>query len=364
MAITNEENERGIVDHQNHLVNHVAVVLDESESMKHVASQLIAVADAEIAFLAQHSQQMKQETRVSVYAFNEPTNVRCLIWDMDVLRLPSIASMYHPQGMTALIDASLLALRDLALIPEKYGNHAFLMYVMTDGAENKSVNLASVLERELKGAPENRTIAFMVPNARSKFLIQQMGVPAGNIAIWDATTKAGVTEAGETMRAATTNFMNLRATGQSNTRTIFSTDASAVNAATVAAAGLTPLDPSKYVLIPITKPKANEGVLNKNKERVWEIAQFSKHATGTYEAGRAFYQFTKQETIGGNKNLAVLRKQGKRLYVGDGVRDLIGLPTGADIRVAPDFNPDYTIFVQSQSTNRHLVANTDLLILK
>src|SRR5690349_14651809 len=117
-------------------VNHVALALDASGSMavSGKARALVTVADGLIEYLAARSKELNQETRVTVYTFDE--RVKCAIYDKDVLRLPSIADFYKIGGMTALLDATLLAIDDLRLTPQKYGDHAFLTYVLTDGKNN------------------------------------------------------------------------------------------------------------------------------------------------------------------------------------------------------------------------------------
>lgn len=354
--------ERRKMKHKDHLINHVALVLDASSSMQPHASELIKVADAQVARLAQLSQQLNQETRVTVYTFAE--QVECVVFDMDVLRLPSIASFYRAHGNTALIDAAVLSQQDLAMTMQKYGDHAFLTILLTDGEENRSrFHQARDLSTLLSAQADNWTFAAMVPNIMAKREAQRYGIPRDNISVWDPSDKAGMAEAGETMAGALDNYMVARSTGTRGTRTLFSTAPDAVNADAIKAAQLTPLDPQAYMLVPVVKPRAPQGVLNKDKHRVWEISDFTRHATGNFTVGSVFYELSKKEKIQGNKALAVLEVASSKVFSGAGVRDLIGLPA-VDASVAPDFNPNYKIYVQSTSVNRHLVPGTKLLVLK
>lgn len=344
------------------LVNHFVLVLDASPSMGNRAEELVRVANSQIAYWAEQSTKLNQETRVSIYTFHNVAT--CVVWDMDVLRLPKVGSFYRIGGTgTALIDATLKAHADLSLTPQMYGDHAFLMYVFTDGLENRSTNSPNSLHTVLRGLPENWTAGAFVPGLNEKAQAVNFGFPRDNVAVWDIGSSTGVEEMGVEMRASTDAYMAGRASGVRGTKTLFSTDANTVNAATVRAAGLQPLDPARYVLVPVTKPRANQGVLNKDKHRVWEISDFVKQATGSFTAGSVFYQLSKKERIQGNKALAVLETATSKVFTGPGVRDLVGLPD-ADKTVAPDFNPEYTIFVQSTSVNRHLVVGTKLLVLK
>ena len=183
---------------QQNYINHVAIVADGSYSMLYRTQDVVKVVDAQIAYLARRSTELDQETRITVYTFSSRNTANCLIYDKDVLRMSSIAGLYKPDGMTALIDATILSIDDLKLTPEKYGEHAFLIYVLTDGAENDSFSKPALLKDKIAQLPGHWTIAAFVPNQTGVFEAKKFGFPADNIAIWDATTAKGVSEAGET----------------------------------------------------------------------------------------------------------------------------------------------------------------------
>jgi hypothetical protein len=328
-------------------INHVVLVLDASYSMTYRKSDLIRVADGQIQYLARRSQELDQETRVSVYAFND--TVQCLVYDKDVLRLPSIASLYHTSGMTALIDATLKSLDDLGQTATLYGDHAFLAFVLTDGQENRSYNRPNALVQRLNSLPANWTVACLVPDQRSVFEAKGFGFPPENIAVWDTTSAAGVTEVGETIRRATDNFMQARASGVRGTRSLFSTGLDAVNAQTVRS-NLTPLSEYSYDIIPVHQDSPI-------RDYVWS------RGLG-YSIGKGFYQLTKTETIQPQKQIAIREKSTGQVFSGDAARDVLGLPRDLDVRVKPDMNPEYDVFVQSTSVNRKLLKNTDLLLLR
>lgn len=329
-------------------INHVVLVLDASYSMKPHRSELVRVADGQVQYLARRSQELDQETRVSIYSFN--TTVQCLIYDKDVLRLPSIASLYHADGRTALVDASLKALDDLDQTATLYGDHAFLAFVLTDGQENASRHRPATLVDRLNHLPANWTVACLVPDQRSVFEAKGFGFPPDNVAVWDAASSAGVAEVGETIRRATDGFMEARATGLRGTRSLFSTGLDAVNADTVHA-NLTPVAPTMYDILPVH-----------HDAPIREYA-YSRGLTN-YQIGKGFYQLTKTESIQPQKQVAIRERATGQIYWGDAARDLLGLPRGLNVRVKPNINPEYDVFIQSTSVNRKLIANTDLLVMR
>lgn len=328
-------------------INHVALVLDASSSMGHLTRDVVKVADDQIAYLAQRSTELDQETRVSVYVFAD--RVQCIIFDKDVLRMPSLVGRYRPSGMTALIDGTMQSQEDLHTTSTLYGDHAFLTFVLTDGQENASRRFTSqALAFHLAGMADNYTLAILVPDQRAKFAAKAVGFPADNIAIWDTTSSAGIREVGETIRTATENFMVGRQSGVRGSRSVFSTGADAVNTSTVKST-LTPLAPTAYRLVPVPRV----GV---------EIRPFVQECGFNYVVGNAYYELSKTETIQPQKAIIVVEKATDKAYTGRAARDLIGLPD-MHVRVKPDYNPDYKIFCQSTSVNRKLVAGTQLLIM-
>ncbi|MEV6732868.1 MULTISPECIES: vWA domain-containing protein [unclassified Streptomyces] len=338
-------------------INHVALVLDASSSMSQLSRKVVEVADQQIAYLARRSQELDQETRVTVYVFSD--RVECVIYDKDVLRMPSLKQLYRVGGMTALLAATLKSQRELAQTAQLYGDHSFLTFVLTDGQENASHRCPDAPARDpralvqavatmIETQEDNWTLAVLVPDQMGKREAMQCGFPKDNIAIWDATSTQGLEEAGQVIREATEKFMVGRAKGIRGSRAVFSTGAGAVNKDSIKDAGLSPVDLSQYQLIPVAREAAI---------RDWVI-----ECGHTYRTGCAFYQLSKSEKIQGQKQIAVLEKKTDRVYTGPEARALLGLPD-TEVRVKPDHNDDFTIFVQSTSVNRKLVSNTRLLLM-
>lgn len=330
------------------IINHIVLVLDASDSMSGVKNELIKVADNQIAYLATRSKELDQETRITVYTFEggnyySPININCLIYDKDVLRIPSIAGLYKTGGATPLIDATLLALNDLAMTPEKYGEHSFLVYVLTDGMENTSKSRPSELANAIDKLPDNWTLATFVPDQNGVYESKKFGFPKDNIAVWDTNAK-GVEEVGRRIRETTETFMQARKTGARSVKNLFNMSdptLSQVNA------HMTPLHFGQFRLLEVHQ-----------KQRIDSFVEISLQRP--YKLGEAYYELSKPEIIQPQKDIVIVGRSGA--YTGPDARKLLNLPD-VHVKVAPNHNPDYKIFVQSTSNNRNLMPNTQLLIM-
>jgi hypothetical protein len=366
------------------LTTHVALVLDRSISMQDLRHKTIQIADNLVSFLAEQSQKMGQEWRVTVYTFGD--DVDCHIWDMDVLRLPSMKEHYRIKGNTALVDAVFLALDDGDKITEHRGDHSFLVYVITDGEENRS-RLGSVdrwgypskeekvrkLSERMRVMPPNRTLSVLVPNEKGVREAQDFGFPLGNVKLWDASSEQGMEEAAEAIKESATRYMEARATGVRSTTSLFVGEN--VDAKSIKDAKLIPLPTENRRFVLVTKSRSTESLffekpINRvTKKRLvpdvaWhvEIKDFVDAAYPPYRVGMAFYELIKAERVTADKRIAVVDNNTKQVYVGDGARRLLSLPNG-DCRVKPTLNPGYKIFVESNSVNRHLRLGTEVLLL-
>ena len=336
-------------------INHVVLVIDASYSMQHLAATVVKVVDNQIAYLAQRSKELDQETRVSVYTFSYYHNIQNLVYDMDVLRLPSIAQYYQPGGQTALIDATFKAIKDLEQTATLYGDHSFLLFTFTDGAENDSRQYtAEGLKRKLESLPDEWTVAAFVPNHNGVAEAKRFGFPAQNVSIWDATSAKGVEEAGEKVRQATDSYMTARSvvgSGFKGTKSLFTMDPANLNKATVKAAGLKALRANQFKTIKVgdnEPPEIRSWVLSKGE---------------IFTIGKCFYQLTKREAIQPQKAVVVREKSTGKVFAGDATRDMLGLTSGDTVSVKPTANDKYDVFVQSTSTNRKLVPGTEVLLL-
>lgn len=330
------------------LINHIALVLDASSSMKPHEKKVVEVADEQIRYLAEKSQQMDQETRVTVYTFADTTQWVC--YDKDVLRLPSLKGQYVPVGMTALIDATLKAIQDLKQTATLYGDHAFLVYVLTDGEENRSKNTRRALDQEFASLQDNWTVSTFVPNANGEREALRLGFPAGNIMIWSAHSSHGMDHVANVIRTTTDTFMANRASGIRGTKNLFTPDMSNMPSKILSMTGL---PKSSYRMYPVLQDAP--------------IRDYIERVTGRpYRMGQAYYELTKLETVQDGKNILVEERKSGDVFGGKDARSILGIPPGR-VRIEPGYHPDWRlwrVFVQSTSVNRKLIAGTKVLVMQ
>lgn len=329
------------------LINHVALVIDDSGSMD--GQPVVKVFDAELEKLKRSSVEMNQETRISIYLFGNA--VRCLVFDMDVMRFKTLEGLYKPDGYTAMIDGIMQAVEDHGLLPQVYGDHAFLMYVMTDGGENNSrKHTAASLGAKLSNLPDNWTMACLVPNPQSVYTAKKYGFNKDSIAVWDPNSTTGVEDTGRTITTATTNFMHMRATGVRSSKGLFTMDSSAIKIPVKPSgnAAMKEVTPKEFTIYPCN--------------RVVDIKKFVESWTSKpYRNGSTYYEPTKPVVIQAQKNILIQNRKNGRVYEGEHLRALLGLPD-ATVKVNPGQHKDWCIFVQSTSFNRKLYPDTRVLV--
>jgi hypothetical protein len=347
-------------------INHFAIAVDESYSMRRHVRILPEVIDSYVRFLASLSQDQEQETRISVYTFSDPEKIHCLFYDTDVLRLPSMQGLYHPDGTTALIDCAFTAIEELEQTATLHGEHAFMATVVSDGEENTSRRFpkwekSQRMAQRIAGLPDNWTTAAFGPDAHAVMELKKCGFPAGNISTWDTTSSRGVERVGEQMREASAMFLRGRSQGVhgynrgSRAGGLFQfADFSAADVRS----SLEPLPDHVYTWLSVGPEHRQPG------SDGCPISVFVEDVTRRpYPRGRCYYEHTKTETIQGNKSVAI--EMDGRVYSGtlDQVRGFLGLPD-YETRVRPDHKPGITIFVQSNSTNRKLLPGTRVLMMR
>jgi hypothetical protein len=328
-------------------IMHVALVIDQSGSMDYLTKSVVKVVDNQIANFARKSKEWNHEIRVSVYLFGGG-GVKVLVYDRDVLRLPSIKDHYRAGGGTPLLDATAQAIEELRKIPEIHANHSFVCYVWTDGEENGSRKYSSSsLKNLIVALPDNYTVCAFVPNQSSALNCKQYGFPSGNIAIWDTSDK-GVEETGRRIDAATDALIHNQKTGvKGKVSNLFSLDTKALTKSAVTST-LTVLPSSSYTFLQVRKDTP--------------IKEFVESWKMEFRQGANYYQLSKPEKVQRNKHICIKDKRNGKVYSGDEARQLLGLPD-YEVKINAADHKDWVIYIQSNSNNRKLIAGTDLLVM-
>lgn len=346
-----------------HYVTHVGIGLDASYSMSDLSSKLVEVVDSYIKDLGQQSRDLNQEVRVSIYTFGSRGTVKCICWDMDVLRFDTIKGLYVVNGRTALLDCAHTMLDDFSTIPVKYDDHAHLLTWWSDGMENDSLkSQPHLLSQKIASQPEYVTVAAFVPDKYAEAYAVSCGFPAGNIQKWDATSTVGVESVAKTIRETTTSFLRGRESGVRGYKTGLFT--------------LNKLSSADIRSNLKTVPAYLYKILDYNGAGTVEIRDFVEQTLNrgiglhspslfNYKIGCAYYQFTKTEHIQSSKDVAILC--GGLLYSGSEARTMLGLPPmsqgGETVKVTPEKYPNYTLFVQSRSVNRKIIPGQRVLVM-
>lgn len=330
-------------------VNHIALVVDASGSMSGLSNKVVEVFDKELRTLKQRSVELNQETRISIYLFN--STIECLVFDMDVMRFESLRGYYETTGSTALIGGTVRAITDMQKLPELYGDHAFLTYVITDGEENVSSAIDKTRFRDLSNNfKENWTLACLVPNQRALFEAKKFGFPAEAISIWD-TSERGLETVGTVFTSSMETYMQNRAVGVRGTRSFFNQ----VNAKDLTRdqvkGSLSELPAKRYSIILNDYPKAAQ------------IKSLVEEKLPTnYVVGTGYYALVKKETVQAKKQIIIQDAKNGKVYAGTDARTLLGIPSG-ETQVAPGDFGMWNIFVQSTSPVRNIIPNQKVLVL-
>ncbi|WP_160669761.1 VWA domain-containing protein [Clostridium sp. C8-1-8] len=111
-------------------------------------------------------------------------------------------------------------------------------------------------------------------------------------------------------------------------------------------------------------PDGRFQVLTVDKEQ--SIKEFILEQGISFKVGRGFYELTKTEKVGVNKEVLLYEKETGKIFNGEQVRDMLKLSPQQNIRgvletLKPVLMDKYKVFIQSTSYNRKLMANTSLL---
>jgi hypothetical protein len=345
--------------------NHIAILIDRSGSTQSIAGGIRKQFNHQGRLINEQATASGQKTHLSLYTFSDEAD-HPLLFEVP-LGLVSLNDIkdddYVINGMTALFDCVGRAIKDLSTFHETTrGDHSFLVIVLTDGQENQSREyggttgarkLVKLMQEKI--ASDVWTFAFLVPKGDKANLVDNFGIPEGNVQEWDQTAK-GVEVMGKQAEAGLRSFFDARAAGKKSVKSFF-TDLSKVSAKQVAKA-LTEVT-GNFKKQAVMKADCNDVDQHGNKAVV--IQPFCEKYFNQYVIGNAFYSLTKTEKVQDHKTVVIEDRKSGKLYSGPDARRMLGFPETDEIRVRPGDHGQFCIYVKSTSTNRKLVEGQTLL---
>lgn len=330
---------------------YVALVRDHSGSMRSLRHAAANDYNLTVDGIKQSMLEEKQTAIATVVecGYGHAASVRTVETGRDIQHLPAISDYTANGSGTPLWDSVGEAISNIENVFDKDSlDVAFLVMVITDGAENASRkwNARSITQKIAQlQATDRWTFVFRVPRGMSRTLTQ-VGIPAGNIMEWEQTEQALVQSTVVTQNA-TREFFRGRSQGITSSKSFYA-DLSSVSASEIKA---NLVDVSTQYWLAEVLPSQN-GMM---------IKDFCQSQFKDYQLGRAFYQLTKSEKVQSQKNIAIREKSTGKVYTGPAARQMLGLPNYGEIRLKPGSFGNYELYIQSTSVNRKLEGNTNVL---
>lgn len=261
--------------------------------------------------------------------------------------VPSYSPIYHAGGGTALYDAINDAINALSL-HDVGPDVANLLLIITDGEENASRTMALDLKERIKNLQntDRWTFTFRVPKGYGSKMIRELGLYAGNLIEWEQTEEA-LERSSMRTAGATQSYFKARSVGKTSVNTFYA------NPADVSNKIQTSLDDVSKKFKRHTIQPHQDGI---------SIQDFCIEKIGQYKLGHVYYSLNKTEKVQPNKDIIIRDTVLDAMYAGAQARNLLGLPTVGEIKLAPGNMGKYEVYVRSTSNNRKLYANNNVLV--
>ena len=328
---------------------YIGISRDHSGSMSHLSRPAMKDYNDNIEAIKSAARDNNIDTIVSTVRCGIGGGVDREVVNSSINRLEPLR-YYDIDGSTPLYDSVGELIDILSSTPDaNQPEVSFLVLVITDGEENSSKKWgAHSLAQKIKTlqATDRWTFAFRVPRGYASALQSRLRIPAGNIQEWEQTEK-GMLESSHQTRLSTQSYFFGRAHGMSATQDFYT------NAADITK------NEAKLSLVDISK----QVEFFKVKRGGEQIKPFVERKLGRgLMLGQAFYQLSKPEkAVQSYKLIAIRDKSNGKVYAGREARDLLNLPHVGTIKLSPGDHGNWDVFVQSTSTNRLLVAGTEVM---
>lgn len=330
--------------------NYVGITRDHSASMRGMESAAMRDFNQNIEAIRSGSKVGDIDTVVSVVLCGVGRGA----FVVDETTISSVNALkplnrYVADGHgTPLYDSIGKLIEDFERLPDASNPEvSFIVMVITDGRENRSTRwTASRLNakiRELQGT-DRWTFVFRVPVGYKHDLTFRLGLHDGNVQEWD-TTAAGLEQVSAVTASAVGSYYKDLASGKKSTSRFF--------------ANLNEIKPSEIKAV--LEDISDQIVIFKTAQDA-QIRDLVEEKIGTYQKGTAFYELKKTEKVQAYKEIVIKHRKSGKSYSGDAARQVLGLPVGSEIKLAPGQTGQYDVFIQSTSVNRKIPANGRVMV--
>ena len=199
---------------------YIVFINDHSGSMNDLRQAAIKDYNRNIQAVVNAANQEKLDTIVSVIDFGFDINpVKRTIVNSNPHVLNPI-SKWYVDCQTPLYDAIADAIKLCKSLPDYTGDHvSFLLMITTDGQENSSHLRARGIKSYIESLDSRWTIVCRVPPKSPD--LSQIGIPKGNIQVWDTTNK-GMEKSTKQNEQALNTYFKARSTGKTNSSSFYS----------------------------------------------------------------------------------------------------------------------------------------------
>lgn len=329
--------------------NYISFVNDHSGSMECLARAAAADFNANVGAIKDAATREMLDTVVSVSEVGHMGGLSVTVSNPHVLRP---VTHWRAVGGTPLWNGILNLINMLATLPDiNKDSVSSLVLITTDGEATDGIQAHGVLAKVMAPliASGRWTFVARVPaniNGSCKQQLLELGIMPGNIQTWE-TTAAGMAASTAQTTQAMSNYFTTRSSGAKATSAFYA-DASKVDITALE-------DISKKVSLYVV-PSTDNGV---------EIRPFILRHRMDYLKGSAFYQLTKTEArVSHTKMILVRDRASGKIFAGKQARTMIGLPQDKNARLHPGDHKNFDLFIQSESVNRKLVADTGVVYWK
>ena len=322
---------------------------DHSGSMRSIAHVAMKDYNSKIETIKESTLANKLDTIVSVVenGHGHGRGIKRVVTNSNIVTIEPMTRYIADGSGTPLLDSVGDLIEQFEALPDASNpDVSFLVMAITDGHENASVrwnwrNLGVKIAELNK--TDRWTFVFRVPRGHTRY-VTQLGIPVGNIQEWDQTER-GTIVAAQADAEAFTQYFTGRSVGTTSTQKFYTSLA----------------DVKVEDVARTCQDITNDVALIKTGDKVTEIRPFIIEKLGNYKTGAAFYQLTKTETIQEYKKLIIRDKTSRKIFSGNGARQMIGLPNSGALKVVPGDHGNFDIFVQSTSVNRKLMPETEVI---